>query len=58
MIQSIYNKYKTKIRNYVIRNNPKLKEDYENASKEKADAWKHNNSLNRSEKSLQELINF
>jgi len=58
MIQSVYNKYKTKIRNLVIRNNPKLRKDYETASKERSDAWKHNNSLNRSQKSLQELLNF
>ena len=39
MIQSVYNKYKTKIRMEVIRNNPKLQKDYINALEEKRGAF-------------------
>ena len=58
MIQSVYNKYKTNIKNFVIRNNPTLLEDFNNASLERSDAWKHKDSLNRSNKTLDQLLNF
>lgn len=58
MIQSVYNKYKTKIRMEVIRNNPKLQKDYINALEEKRGAFKNVDSLDRSSKTLDQLINF
>ena len=42
----------------VIRNNPKLQKDYIDALEEKRGAFKNVDSLDRSSKTLDQLLNF